>query len=112
MCLEMEKNGTVPKATEAVVYCGNDILKKEHFEDICSLKCLAFAGNSHKIEKDLYKTLLANDVNITVCNGAVLTLVGTDGAALSSVSVAHKTEPEKQQNCAVTGKIDLSVHIK
>ena len=101
-----EKGAKVPKKTQAVIYCGSDVLKQSHFADKDSLKCLVFAGSSRKIEKDLYTTLIANNVNITICNGNVLTLVNKDDEAASSVK--RKAEPKKQQECAVNGKNDLS----
>lgn len=108
--LKDEKKDKAPKEMQAVIYCGSDFLKQSHFDDTGSLKCLAFAGNSCKIEKDLYTTLIANNVNITICNGNVLTLVNKDGDAVSSVRIARRKKPEKQQERAVNGKIDLSVH--
>lgn len=107
-----EKKDKAPKETQAVIYCGSDFLKQSHFDDTGSLKCLAFAGNSCKIEKDLYTTLIANNVNITICNGNVLTLVNKDGDAVSSVRIARRKKPKKQQEYAVTGQIDLPVHKK
>lgn len=108
--LKDEKKDKAPKEMQAVIYCGSDFLKQSHFENTGSLKCLAFAGNSCKIEKDLYTTLIANNVNITICNGNVLTLVNKDGDAISSVRIARRKKPEKQQERAVNEKIDLSVH--
>lgn len=110
--LKDEKKDKAPKKTQAVIYCGSDVLKQSHFDDTGSLKCLAFAGNSCKIEKDLYTTLIANNVNITICNGNVLTLVNKDGDAVSSVRIERRKKPEKQQERDVTGEIDLSVHKK
>ena len=110
--LKDEKKDKASKEMQAVIYCGSDFLKQSHFENTGSLKCLAFAGNSCKIEKDLYTTLIANNVNITICNGSVLTLVNKDGDAVSSVRIARRKKPEKQQEHAVNGKIDLSVHRK
>ena len=110
--LKDEKEDKAPEKTQAVIYCGSDVLKQSHFENTGSLKCLAFAGNSCKIEKDLYKTFIEKNVNITICNGNVLTLVNKDGETVSSVRIARRKKPEKQQEHAVNGKIDLSVHRK
>ena len=110
--LKDEKKDKAPKETQAVIYCGSDVLKQSHFENTGSLKCIAFAGNSCKIEKDLYTTFIEKKVNITICDGNVLTLVNKDGEAVSSVRIARRKKPEKQQEHAVNGKIDLSVHRK
>ena len=85
-----EKGAKVPKKTQVVIYYGSDVLKQSHFADKGSLKCLAFAGSSRKIEKKLYKTFIANNVNITICDGNVLTLVDKDGDAVSSVRIVKK----------------------
>lgn len=104
--LKDEKNDIVPKNTEAVIYCGNDILKKKAFEDISSLKCLAFAKNAHKIEKDLYKMFLENNVNISVCSESVLMIVNEKGEVVSSVNVIQRTGAKEQQKCAVTVQVN------
>ena len=94
--LKDEKKDKAPEKTQAVIYCGSDVLKQSHFENTDSLRYLAFAGSSCKIEKDLYTTLIANNVNITICDGNVLTLVNKDGEAVSSVRIARRKKPKKQ----------------
>lgn len=111
--LKDEKNGIVPQNTEAVIYCGSDILKENHFKDIHSLKCLSFAGSSHKIEKKLYKTLIENDVNITVQNKGILQVIGKGGDTVSSIGISQKTEAVNQSaSTNISGQIDISVHEK
>lgn len=109
--LKDETNDIVPKNTEAVIYCGSDILKESHFKDIHSLKCLSFAGNSHKIEKKLYKTLIEKEVNITVQNKGILRVIGKEGDTVSSISISKKSESaDRPTSTKISGHIDLSVH--
>lgn len=102
------KEDKASKETQAVIYCGSDFLQQGHFDDTGSLKCLVFAGSSCKIEKDLYTTFIEKKVNITICDGNVLTVVNKDGDAVSSIRIVQKSEPKKQQERAVNEKNDLS----